>query len=306
MHWKSIQAIVLFPSLCGSLIGMNVACRPVVTPNVSTPQPTPVLTPVVTQPESPSPPQPAATSVSHSSQSWLDDPYKMGVSTGTSALSIGKTAGSPDDWELVRTQWRRAISQLRSVPKSHPEYASAQAKIAEYQTNLANVRQQADRPATEAPTAADSSVIVLPGAKGRSSLQFPDATDAESIKRRVFQAAIKRREAGTPVIDVMFNQNYQFEMIVDTGASGTLITQGMANTLGVEAVKRAKVDTINERGIILPQGYVTSIEVDGAVLNNVLVAIANPPLNVGLLGHDFLSNFDVTVKESSVEFRVRR
>ncbi|MGF1676550.1 MAG: hypothetical protein ACFCUV_23155, partial [Rivularia sp. (in: cyanobacteria)] len=37
----------------------------------------------------------------------------------------------------------------------------------------------------------------------------------------VFSSPIKRRVGGTPIIDVTFNGQQQFEMIVDTGASGT-------------------------------------------------------------------------------------
>ena len=44
----------------------------------------------------------------------------------------------------------------------------------------------------------------------------------------VFRVPIKRRSGKTPVIDVTFNGNQVFEMILDTGASGTLITQQMA------------------------------------------------------------------------------
>ena len=39
-----------------------------------------------------------------------------------------------------------------------------------------------------------------------------------SANQKVFQAKIKRRAGGTPVIDVVFNGNKTFEMIVDTGA----------------------------------------------------------------------------------------
>ena len=43
----------------------------------------------------------------------------------------------------------------------------------------------------------------------------------------VYRVPIKRRLASTPVIDVTFNGK-KFEMILDTGASSTLITQRIA------------------------------------------------------------------------------
>ncbi|MHC5830812.1 MAG: retroviral-like aspartic protease family protein, partial [Nostoc sp.] len=45
----------------------------------------------------------------------------------------------------------------------------------------------------------------------------------------VFTAPIKRRIGGTPIVEVTFNGQQKFEMIVDTGASGTVITQEMAD-----------------------------------------------------------------------------
>ena len=60
---------------------------------------------------------------------------------------------------------------------------------------------------------------------------------------KVFQAKIKRRESGVPVIDVTFNSKQKFEMLLDTGASQTMITKEMANALGVvqESTQKAAV-----------------------------------------------------------------
>lgn len=121
----------------------------------------------------------------------------------------------------------------------------------------------------------------------------------------VFIAPIKRRRGGTPVIDVTFNGTKTFEMIVDTGASATLITRSMATALGVVPVNTIKVDTASSAGVKFPVGYVQSIAVDGAVANKVLVAIALSDGDIGLLGHDFFGNYDVTLKQNVVEFRRR-
>jgi aspartyl protease family protein len=51
-------------------------------------------------------------------------------------------------------------------------------------------------------------------------------------------------------------------------------------------------------------GLVQSINVAGAVTDNVAVAIA-PALDIGLLGQDFFGQYDVTIKEDVVEFRER-
>ncbi len=125
-----------------------------------------------------------------------------------------------------------------------------------------------------------------------------------SGNQKVFQAKIKRRAGGTPVIDVVFNGNKSFEMIVDTGASGTLITQRMATALGVKPVGIARAGIADGSVVEFPIGRVQSIGVGGALVRNVEVAIARQ-MEIGLLGHDFFGNYDVKIKKDVVEFYVR-
>ncbi|MEG4814254.1 retropepsin-like aspartic protease [Microcoleus sp. K5-D4] len=121
---------------------------------------------------------------------------------------------------------------------------------------------------------------------------------------QVFQAKIKRRAGGTPVIDVVFNGNKTFEMILDTGASGTLISQRMATALGVRPVRTVRAGIADGSVVEFPIGRVRSIRVGGAVIQNVEVAIAKQ-MPIGLLGHDFFGNYDVKIKKDVVEFYVR-
>lgn len=120
-----------------------------------------------------------------------------------------------------------------------------------------------------------------------------------------FTAPIKRRIGGTPIINVTFNGKQQFEMIVDTGASGTVITQRMANLLGVITVGKAKANTASAQSVEFPIGYVDSMEAGGVKVKKVAVAIAGAELQNGLLGHDFFGNYDITIKSNVVEFRPR-
>jgi predicted aspartyl protease len=119
----------------------------------------------------------------------------------------------------------------------------------------------------------------------------------------VFVAPIKRHVGGTPIISVTFNGNQQFDMILDTGASGTVITQKMADALGVMPVGKAKANTASSKAVEFPIGYIDSMEVGGARVNQVAVAIAGSDLETGLLGHDFFGNYDLTIKRDVVEFR---
>ncbi|OCR00660.1 hypothetical protein BCD67_11845 [Oscillatoriales cyanobacterium USR001] len=122
-------------------------------------------------------------------------------------------------------------------------------------------------------------------------------------KSGVFQAKIKRRVANIPVIDVTFNGKQQFEMMVDSGASLTVITPKMAKALGIIPKGKIRANTPNGPAT-MDVGQVSSLQTGGLEVKNVSVAIA-PTLDIGLLGHDFFGNKDVTIKENVVEFRNR-
>ena len=106
------------------------------------------------------------------------------------------------------------------------------------------------------------------------------------------------------MIEVVFNQNQTFEMLVDTGASGTAITPVMAELLGVIPTATATADTPSQRNAEFDIGLVESVSVGGATMSNLPVAIA-PALGLGLLGQDFFGRYDVTIKEDVIEFRER-
>jgi hypothetical protein len=65
------------------------------------------------------------------------------MDTAMGAATLTQSAVSQDDWNLIASQWNRAIALLKSVPTSHPKRALAQQKIAEYQGKLAYAKQQA-------------------------------------------------------------------------------------------------------------------------------------------------------------------
>ena len=110
---------------------------------------------------------------------------------------------------------------------------------------------------------------------------------------------------GTPVIDVTFNGTQTFEMVVDTGASGTVITQAMAQRLGIVSDGEVKANTASAKGVKFGAGRLESIAVNGAETRNVPVAIGGPDLEIGLLGQDFFSKYDVSIKQDVIEFHSR-
>ncbi|AFZ26092.1 Retroviral aspartyl protease [Cylindrospermum stagnale PCC 7417] len=121
---------------------------------------------------------------------------------------------------------------------------------------------------------------------------------------RVFQVPIKRRSAKTPIIDVYFNGNQVFEMVVDTGASGILITQQMATALKIQPLGMINATIADGSVVEFKTGNIPTIAVGRAVVNNATVAIA-PKASIGLLGHDFFGNYDITILEKQIQFRQR-
>jgi predicted aspartyl protease len=120
----------------------------------------------------------------------------------------------------------------------------------------------------------------------------------------VFRIPIKRRIAKTPVIDVTFNGNKTFEMILDTGASSVVITQAMVEALKIKPTGTMQASIADGSEVQFSTSNVQAIAVGGAVVNNVQVAIA-PKADIGLLGHDFFDNYDVKILEKEVEFHRR-
>jgi predicted aspartyl protease len=250
------------------------------------------------------------------------DAYSLGLSRASSAFNISQSAQSKDDWYLVAERWQQAIEFMAAVPKSSQHHDEAALKLTDYRRNLAFAQQQADRPAanggsgvvvrnsqgtSSAPSggslaASSAPITALPPAQGTSRSSDGGST---SDSGTAFFAPIVRRAGNTPVIAVTFNGSQTYEMIVDTGASGTLITPQMASSLGVRSVGETSVDTASAQGVSFSLGYVDSIEVGGAVAQNVLVAMGGPELSLGLLGHDFFGNYDIIIRENEVEFRER-
>ncbi|BAY98226.1 hypothetical protein NIES37_21740 [Tolypothrix tenuis PCC 7101] len=252
--------------------------------------------------------------------------FELALDKAAGAMTISQSAQSPDDWKLVATQFQDAIALMKNVQQESPNFTVAQIKISEYQRQIQYALNQAT-PKSLAPIAVKPPqkapqrvVVVVPSARKNTpqstqplsplvaksqpavqSVLMPSAQITED--QAVFTAPIKRRIGGTPIIDVTFNGDRKFEMIVDTGASGTVITQNMANALGVVPVGRTKANTASSKQVEFTIGYVDSMAAAGVSVNKVAVAIAGSDLETGLLGHDFFGNYDVTIKRNVVEFR---
>lgn len=241
--------------------------------------------------------------------------FEMALDKAIGAWKISQSAQSPDDWQLVVSQYQDAIALMAQVPPHSPEFTTAQAKINEYRSHIKTARERAIPRRAQIPNMGNQRIVVtVPQPQtGRTESTFtqPASTQQPPAPRSavitpetgVFIAPIKRRKGGTPIIEVTFNSQQTFDMIVDTGASGTVITQDMARALGVVQVGTIRANTASARTVEFPIGYVDSMSVDGLKIKRVPVAIAGEELDTGLLGHDFFGNYDVTIRRDVIEFR---
>lgn len=121
----------------------------------------------------------------------------------------------------------------------------------------------------------------------------------------VYTIPIVRRNAGIPVIEVQFNNKYVFEMMLDTGASITVLTEPMAKTLNFKAQGSLPVQTPSSELVYFPWGQIKSIATAGAIAEN-LPVVVSPSMPMGLLGQNFFGDYDVTIEYGVVKLRERR
>lgn len=103
------------------------------------------------------------------------------------------------------------------------------------------------------------------------------------------------------VVEVHLNQERSARLILDTGASMTVLSTDIAIDLGILGTTDNELLTVNTAGgqVQVNVNYLTSMQVGSAEATNVAVAIhdlpdLSPPIE-GLLGMSFLKHFLVTL-----------
>ncbi|MCL2925349.1 MAG: retroviral-like aspartic protease family protein [Trichodesmium sp. MAG_R04] len=135
--------------------------------------------------------------------------------------------------------------------------------------------------------------------------ELPEEVSTSSPTAGIYQIPIKGRLGGTPVVDVTFNGNKTYEMLLDTGATRTFITQEMADSLKIIPSGQGIVTVADGRDIELKRGIVGSISAGDLEFKQFIIGILPPLAKSPLLGQDFFGNYDMTVKEKLVELRIR-
>ncbi len=115
---------------------------------------------------------------------------------------------------------------------------------------------------------------------------------------------IKYLVSGVPVIEVRFNGQYTFDMMLDTGASTTLISGKMAGILGVETIGYSWGNMADGRNVRMAVGQMGSIGVGQAEQGTVYdlqVNIFECEID-GLLGQNFLTHYNLRMFADAIEF----
>jgi predicted aspartyl protease len=106
-----------------------------------------------------------------------------------------------------------------------------------------------------------------------------------------------RMNGAAAFVSVMLNHTIRAEMLLDTGATYTLVARRIATGLRLYESARATLSTAN--GLItVPLARMQSIKVGAAEALNLTVAIQDASMNSaidGLLGLDFLSRFHTSI-----------
>jgi predicted aspartyl protease len=206
--------------------------------------------------------------------------FNEGVNRAQSAVAIGQSAQSADDWNLAAGRWQQAVTYMQQVPNSDPNYTAAQQKVQEYGQNLTLAQRRA---AGEVP----------PTNSAAAASDRPDGL--------VASIPVIEQMGGTPVVPVTLTGNkgsQQFPMLFDTGASATLITQAMANAIGVVITGSATVTVADGRQVTIPVGYVDTLQVGDLVVRDLWVGIGG---DMALLGQDVYGEYGLSIGGSRID-----
>ena len=221
--------------------------------------------------------------------------YQEGINLASSAHTLSQSALSPDDWGLIASRWERAAAQLQKVNQQDENYEQAQQKAREYTLNAeaakAHIAELQAPVYVPLPAEVRTRISETPSLATQQSR--PTATPPASSQ--TIQIPIVRRLHGTPIVRVTFNHSKTYEMILDTGASRTLITRQMAQDLGVVATERMIAATASQAEVSFDIGRVSAISMGDIVLENARVSIGDA-VDIGLLGNDFLQGYDGTIR----------
>ena len=138
----------------------------------------------------------------------------------------------------------------------------------------------------------------------------PEIPPAPHVQTSIFSVPLERL-GSLWVVTIQVNGTRPAKLILDTGASHTILSYAVARDLGLWALHPATSITMQTVGgtvqaNVLP---IASISIGGADVRNSLVVIHDlpemPPGIEGLLGQSVLQQFEVTLSAEKGELRLR-
>jgi clan AA aspartic protease (TIGR02281 family) len=262
--------IFLLTSITACNSPKNVAQLP--TP---TPPPVQAVTPTPTAPASPAPALPNYGEV-----------YQQALNRADAANAIGQSATSKDDWSLVAHNLEESVQMLKSIEPNSAQHILAAKVLPKYEQQLDSAKRKAVNFISKSaqPAVASTQAAVLP-------------------QRDTFSIPIREKLGGVPVVEVTMD-GQKVSMLLDTGASHTLITKSVARRLKIQVEGISQSNTANGTATF-DVGTIDKIKFGSAEVRDIQVAIGQDDLPYGLLGHDVYDGYDITFKENSIEFRKR-
>jgi clan AA aspartic protease (TIGR02281 family) len=213
--------------------------------------------------------------------------YQEALAKADAASAIGQSAPSQEDWFLVAQSLEKSVQMLKSIAPTSSQYILAAKVLPKYEQQLATARQKAANFVS----------------KSSPQTRLVPSQVAVTPQSDSFSIPIRQKLGGVPVIEVSLNDT-KVSMLLDTGASHTLITQAVADRLQLQANGSSYAKTANGLATFAVT-TVDKIKFGTAEINHVRVSIGQKDLPYGLLGHDVYNGYDITIKESSIEFRKR-
>ena len=213
--------------------------------------------------------------------------YQAALTKADAARAISQSAASKDDWVLVANNLQSSVEILKSIDPTSPQSNLAAKILPEYEQQLATAKQKADN------------FVSKPAQNLTNTSQLTSSSSLDT-----FTIPIQKKLGGVPLIEVTFNDNHQVQMLLDTGASNTLLTAAVATQLQLQPSGTAQAKTANGT-VNFQVASIDKIRFGAGEVKNIRVAIGQNDLPYGLLGHDVYDGYDITIKESSIEFRKR-
>jgi clan AA aspartic protease (TIGR02281 family) len=274
----------------------------------TTPAPTPEVSASPT-PLASSSPSPVTTPIDTAAlnASIANDRYQDALNTAAAARAVSETAMAKEDWSLVADRWQESISQLKAVPKNSINYPLAMKILPQFQQNLSYARQKSANFKTPK---ADQPISDLKKSDPSKKISKTDqVTDSQVVITKVeqsgsFSLPIISKNNDVPVVEIVINGHDRIPMMLDTGASKTLLTKGVAERLKLVSQGKTKAKTANGTAEF-DTVKLDSVEFGQGKVTDLSVAVGDNNLNYGLLGHDVYKGYDITLAEDNVQFKKR-